>query len=123
VLLPAPLGPRKPKISPRPTAKVRLRTAGRFAPGYEKSKDFVSMIGAVDTLAAFWDPRPWSVSMSVRIAGAFNRGSLRQTSDGQQKHPLIPPKLLRQARDLEFASFFFARDRVLLGLHPEPHLD
>jgi hypothetical protein len=37
VLLPAPFGPRKPKISPRRTVKERLRTATLFPKTLRKS--------------------------------------------------------------------------------------
>src|SRR5438094_483220 len=43
VVLPAPLGPRRPKISPACTDRLRESTAGRSIPGYTLVRSWVRM--------------------------------------------------------------------------------
>src|ERR1700760_379105 len=77
VLLPAPLGPRNPKASPRATWRVRSRTAAR-AP-----KAFLS-----------WEASMVRAAMQVPLLqprGQINRGGIVSRSTQSEDYPIVHP--------------------------------
>ena len=67
VVLPAPLGPRRPNTSPVPTSRFSSSTARKSVPGYVLVRLTVSMIGA---------PRPGDAPFERRRGGGGGHGSL-----------------------------------------------
>jgi hypothetical protein len=85
--LPAPLGPRNPKISPRPTVKSMPRTAGSGAFGY-----------------VYVSPSTW-------ITSVVTRASVTASAVSMSRSPLI--HLLTAVRGIKFRPDFPERHESL----------
>src|SRR5580704_16146700 len=95
VVLPAPLGPSRPKISPGWTLRLRASTALKSVPGYCLVRSTVRMMSSSGVPAGAC----WVAVVSDSVAGmGVLQGSVNRRDGGTEGQPLIVGHVPRQTR-------------------------